>query len=730
MRKTFKILAVLAASFLLFFCADKVNKNTGDDSQPRIEYSDCTQCGNCTTLFECPENAILLDTENMAYYIDSEKCISCMKCIDVFDECEGREGGVAFTTGKDVVPPSDIEDLKVVSENPGEAVITFTAPGDDGMIGYAYKYHIFAVLDNMTDSRANDDDIINSIVDTIDVECAKYAYFIGGTHVEWKLDSLKTDLLLVVSLQVEDEAGNFNALVKKTAVISGLIVDETAPAAINDLSVVSNEEDIVLTWSAVGDDDLTGTADRYVIKYSTVTPFDWTQASEYPNSISPMSAGEQETLTINDLNVGEAYQFAIVAVDESDNESDISNVVTGTITGDVTPPSAVDNLAAELVTASSCRLVWTAPGDNGNTGTASEYKIKVSESDITEQNWDTIQDYSHSLTPSPADTDESLLISGLTSNTDYYIGLKTEDDSGNLSDISNVISFKTNSIPDTLSPDAITDLQLNLLPASMQLVWSATGDDGDTDTCEGYEIKKSTTELNADNWDSADPVSCNLTPQNPGLQESFEVTDVEVGTLYYFGVKAYDESGNYSSISNIVSGQLTVDDTPPSVITDLEIITTSVTSGRIRISWTAPGDDAAQGTAASYDIRYSQSPITDANWDSANQFSSPPAPAVNGTTQTCDVTGLSNGTRYYFAIKAIDDSNNTGLISNCVSGKIVYIINPNQCANCNSCIRSCPEDAISQGPGYKVIDTAACDACGTCNNRCGWGAIHLGIHIY
>ncbi len=736
MIKTIKIIAILAVSFLLFFCADKVNKNTGNNNQPRIEYSDCTQCGNCTTMFECPENAILLDDENGAYYIDKDKCISCMKCIDLFADCEGRDGTVAFTTAKDINAPADINDFKVVSENPYEAVISFTAPGDDGMTGYAYKYKLSAYLDDMTDTRANDDDVDDvdddeyDDMEEVEIPCAEYAYYQGGTHVEWVVDSLNSDYLLTVRLQVEDEAGNKNTEVERSTIIAGLITDETAPAAISDLAAVSNEESIELSWSAVGDDDMTGTADHYIIKYSQTSPFDWDLAEEYNNSISPQTAGISENLVIDDLEVGISFEFAIKAVDESDNESELSNIAVASITGDVTPPSTVSDLATELVTASSARIIWTAPGDNGDTGTATEYIIKVSEADITDQNWDSLTEFPHNYVPSQSGSDESLLITNLTSDTEYYIGIKSIDDSDNISGLSNIVSFTTDTVADTLAPADITDLQLSLLPASMELTWTSTGDDGNTGTSEGYEIKKSTTELNSTNWDSADPVSCSLTPQANGNQESFEITDIEVGTLYYFGIKAFDEAGNYSGISNIVSGQLTADDTPPSAITDLQIVASAALNGRLRVTWTAPGDDADIGTAASYDIRYSQSPITDANWDNASPFSSSPAPGAAGTTQTCDVNGISNGTRYYIAIKAIDDSNNYGSISNIVSGKIVYIINPNQCADCNSCLRFCPEDAISDVGNYKTIDTAACDACGTCYNRCGWNAIHLGVHVY
>ena len=59
------------------------------------------------------------------------------------------------------------------------------------------------------------------------------------------------------------------------------------------------------------------------------------------------------------------------------------------------------------------------------------------------------------------------------------------------------------------------------------------------------------------------------------------------------------------------------------------------------LSWTAPGDDGATGTATTYDVRYSTSTITAGNWASATQATGEPAPSVAGSAETFTVTGLS-----------------------------------------------------------------------------------------
>ena len=87
----------------------------------------------------------------------------------------------------------------------------------------------------------------------------------------------------------------------------------------------------------------------------------------------------------------------------------------------------------------------------------------------------------------------------------------------------------------------------------------------------------------------------------------------------------------------------------------------------ITLNWTSPGDDSLTGTAAQYDIRYSTSAITGANFNSATQASGEPAPKAPGQAETFTVTGLTPGTLYYFAIKTADESANWSGISNVVS---------------------------------------------------------------
>ncbi len=74
----------------------------------------------------------------------------------------------------------------------------------------------------------------------------------------------------------------------------------------------------------------------------------------------------------------------------------------------------------------------------------------------------------------------------------------------------------------------------------------------------------------------------------------------------------------------------------------------------------APGDDLLCGTATSYEVRTSDSPIDESNFGSANQLSGAPAPAAAGSAQSFAVP---SGVKRYVAIRAVDDQGNVGRLA-------------------------------------------------------------------
>lgn len=140
-------------------------------------------------------------------------------------------------------------------------------------------------------------------------------------------------------LQVTGEDVNSNFRIGRrvnafNAVTAG--VDTTAPAPIDDLSIVSVNKgtsggQATLEWTAPGDDgDTTGSAATYALRYSTQGPIqneaDWVDATPLEGEPDPDTVGTTQRVAIPDtLPFGETVYFALRATDELDNTSPLGN---------------------------------------------------------------------------------------------------------------------------------------------------------------------------------------------------------------------------------------------------------------------------------------------------------------------------------------------------------------------------------------------------------------------
>src|SRR3989339_351898 len=305
-----------------------------------------------------------------------------------------------------------------------------------------------------------------------------------------------------------------------------------------------------------------------------------------------------------------------------------------------------------------------------------------------------------------------MVVNGLTENTQYYFAIKAIDDVGNQGGISNVVNATTLApVADTTAPATINNLATGTITYnSVVLNWSATGDDGTTGTASSYDIRYMTgTPITSGNFASAIAVTGEPTPKANGGSETMTINSLTENTQYYFAIKAADEAGNQSSISNIVNGVTLIqpaDTIAPDQINNLSA--GSATQTAITLSWTAVGDDGTTSTATSYDIRYSNTQITDANWGSATPVTGEPAPKVNGGAETMVINGLTENTQYYFAIKAGDEIPNWSPISNIASARTL------------SQAGTVAEWHFDEGTGNSASDSSGNNNTGTLNGSPTW----------
>lgn len=128
------------------------------------------------------------------------------------------------------------------------------------------------------------------------------------------------------------------------------------------------------------------------------------------------------------------------------------------------------------------------------------------------------------------------------------------------------------------------------------------------------------------------------------------VTGLVSETLYYFHVRATDQSGNESAASSVVTS--TTDDiTAPANATNFAILASSTTESTLFMTWTA----SVSSDIAGYKIYRSTDNVTYT------------LIATLGLVTSYEATGLSPTTLYYFKISAIDEVPNESSQSSAIS---------------------------------------------------------------
>ncbi|MCK4735406.1 MAG: Ig-like domain-containing protein [Methanophagales archaeon] len=222
---------------------------------------------------------------------------------------------------------------------------------------------------------------------------------------------------------------------------------------------------------------------------------------------------------------------------------------------DTTPPAQITNLATSTPTNSTIDLTWTAPGDDGNTGTATTYDIRYLEgtTPIADANWASATQCTGEPAPQVAGSSETFTVTGLSPSTTYYFALKTADEVPNESPLSNVESGTT--IPlvlttITISPPSVT-LKVN---ATQQ--FTATAYDQYSEEMSGVTFA----------WSVSNGTVGTVT--GAGLFEAKAVG----GTLVNATADSVTESAEVNVIINITDYYRTYEDGDVSTVTDTEIL--------------------------------------------------------------------------------------------------------------------------------------------------------------
>jgi YHS domain-containing protein len=472
----------------------------------------------------------------------------------------------------DTSAPAQITLSAATGTTAGTVKLQWKAVGDDAGTGTASSYLVRYSTSAITDETTWG----NATPITTGVPAPKAA----GLDETMTVTGLVAGQTYYFAMRAQDEQFNISTLSNSPSAIA--YKDTIAPAAISGLTATSdvNAGTVILEWKAVGDDDTTGTASSYLVRYSSSSISDettWDNAALITTGIpTPKAAGQAETMTVAGLTSGQTYYFAVRAQDEASNRGGLSN-----------SPSALVQVPSTILYDDRDGK-WTYTGSWQQTNTSGPYQDTFTYSAtvgnsatftftgnrftlyyLQYTNRGTMSIYIDNLTTPVATLNQNGSLtwqkswtSNLLADTVHTIMVKHA--SGTYVDVD---AIKTYAPPDATAPAAISGLTAtsDANAGTVVLGWTAVGDDGTTagGAAASYLVRYSPGEiLTETDWDNATPVTTGIpTPKVAGQAETMTIAGLTSGQTYYFAVRAQDEASNRGGLSNSPSALVQVPST-------------------------------------------------------------------------------------------------------------------------------------------------------------------------
>jgi chitodextrinase len=517
---------------------------------------------------------------------------------------------------------------------------------------------------------------------TDNVGVTGYNVYLAGTQIAtlgavttFQNTGLTASTTYSYTVRAFDAAGNVSAPSSSaSATTQAPTADTTAPSTPAGLTATAvSSSQINLSWAAATDNvGVTG--------YNV-----------YLAGIQIATLGTVTSFQNTGLIASTTYSYTVRAFDAAGNVSAPSSSASATTPAvpDITAPSTPTGLAATAASSSQINLSWNASTDNvGVTG------YNVYRGGIQIATLGAVTTYQNT---------------GLTASTAYSYTVQAFDAAGNVSAQSSSASATTLAAPDTTVPSTPAGLTATAVSSTqINLSWTAATDNvGVT----GYNVYRGGIQI-----------------ATVGAVTTFQNTGLTASTTYSYAVRAFDAAGNVSALSSSVltATPAAPDTTAPS--TPAGLTATAVSSSQINLSWAAATDNVgvtgynvyrggmqiatlgavttfqntglAALTTYTYTVRAfdaagnASGPSTAASattlvpgttatltWDPVTvptlsgyriYYGTAPGTYLQsigqgisvGNVTTYTVTGLSSGTRYYFAATAVYTSGNESVFSN------------------------------------------------------------------
>jgi predicted phage tail protein len=352
--------------------------------------------------------------------------------------------------------------------------------------------------------------------------------------------------------------------------------------------------------------------------------------------------------TVSGLKNGTTYYFTADAVNGVNLHSGASAQASATPAAPVTAPGAPSGLAATAGD-TQVSLSWNAPASDGG-AVITSYRVYQGAGQ----------------TPVASVTGTSATVTGLTNGTRYSFKVTAVNKAGE-GPASGAASVTPTAA--TTNPGPPNGLAASPGNGKVTLSWTAPASDGGA-AISGYEVYRGT----SPGGESGTPVNGSLVAGT-----SYAVTGLTNGTTYYFTVAAVNQAELQGAKSGEASATPAVAVASASASATRPVSASSSAGATATAAGAAPGSPSA-GTASAAGTPGAPTGLTATpgnaevglSWTAPAAASRSPAryrvyegtspgftlgtPVMSTTSTNVTVTGLTNGTTYYFVVAAVDAS--------------------------------------------------------------------------
>ena len=391
----------------------------------------------------------------------------------------------------------------------------------------------------------------------------------------------------------------------------------TAPAAPSALMAAAANAAVTLNWTAPTSDG--GAAiTSYMVEYDTDMNF-----SSSPTTVPTATAATSHTVSA--LTNATPYYFRVAAVNAAGTGAYYPGATDAAVSATPAPtaPAAPSALMAAAAN-TEATLNWTAPTSDGGAA-ITDYMIE----------YDTDMNFSSSpTTVTTATAATSHTVSALTNATPYYFRVAAVNAVGTGAYYPGAADAAVSATPAPTAPAAPSALMAAAANAAVTLNWTAPTSDG------GAAITNYMVEYDTDMNFSSSPT----TVSTATAATSHTVSALTNATPYYFRVAAVNAVGTGAYYPGATDAAVSA--TPAPVVPDASsALMATAADAAVTLNWTAAASDGG-APITGYMVEYD----TDMNFPS-------PTPETTATAATSHtISGLTNGTLYYFRVAAVNSA--------------------------------------------------------------------------